>query len=340
MPSNDEIIQEAIHLCQIGNKDKASTMLVSMLRANPSHEQGWWLLAACIDSPKQKQDCLQRVLALNPDHLGAKLFLELIRTEQQVPDLYNTSSLTKNNPNAADEDNNGFAQTSPFVAADPLPLINPDTRKLMDHAQQAEKSQDFSLAFQLYSHALDIDTSNTLAWLGKGYASGRLSTGDKNNIPEFFLYLTQAILSRDHQGLPISEAITQIDPHLAQAASDRLLRLAHYTAKLAISTPQPMANVYAIERVHLTDWAYVIGRRLDTVAGLWCSRSELISVTFDAFQRIIQNVNETSLTKRARLERLQPLKSFLLSNLSTSGLNHDPDFLKELEEMLVKGIAE
>jgi hypothetical protein len=146
------------------------------------------------------------------------------------------------------------------------------------------------------------------------------------------------VLSRDHLGLPIDEAITRLEPTIAQAASDRLLKLTHFSAQLAMQTPQPMANVYAVERVHLTDWAYAIGRKLGTQSGLWCSRAELFAVTVDAFQRIIKSVVETNLSTRARQDRLKTLKTFLLSNLATSGLNRDPEILEEIENMLERGI--
>jgi hypothetical protein len=332
MQSADEVLQDAVQLCQAGNKQQAAKLLVSLLTKEPSNEQGWWLLAACVETPERQHDCLERVLRINPEHLGARMFLTRLDNNQSLPDL--SSALKKINDPQDLGETDGYTQTASFQSSF-LPItVEPQISQLMDQAKAAEESKDFAGAYQIYQNILDLDSGHTLAWLGKGYAAGRLSTADQNGIAEFFDCFSRAVLSRDQLGLTIQEAITRLEPTFAQAASNSMLKLANFSAQLAMAVPQPMANVYAVERVHLTDWAYSIGRRLSTQAGLWCSRAELIAVARDAFQRIIQNVVETNRNIRARQEILQTLKNYILFNLTTSGIDKDPDFLKSLDDMM------
>ncbi|MBE0695326.1 MAG: hypothetical protein IH586_00210 [Anaerolineaceae bacterium] len=332
MPSTDEVLQNAVQLCQAGEKQKAAKLLVSLICNEPTNEQGWWLLTACVDTPKKQRDCLERVLQINPEHLGARMFLFRLDNNQPLPDL--SSALKKINEPLETNESNGYSQTAPFKSTFLPPPVEPHIVQLMDQAKAAEESKDFAEAYQIYQNIIEVDSSHALAWLGKGYAAGRLSTADQNGISEFFDCFSRAVLSHDQLGLTIQEAITRLEPSIAQAASNRLLQLASYSAQLAMASPQPMANVYAVERVHLTDWAYAIGQRLSTQEGLWCSRAELISVARDAFQRIIQSVVETNRSTRARQEILQTLKNFILSNLNTSGIDKDIDFLNSFDDML------
>jgi hypothetical protein len=335
VPSSEDILQNAVQYCQAGDKPQAIRLLVSLLSSEPTNEQGWWLLAACVNTPQKQRDCLTRVLRINPDHLGARMFLTRLENNQPLPDLISTLG-----PRDAQEmeGQNGYNQTTEFHASLlPLP-VEPQVIQLIEQAKNAEASKDFATAYQLYQEIIELDSSHTLAWMGKGYAAGRLSTADQNGISEFFDCFSRAILSRDTFGLTLNEAVSRLDPTIAQEASTRLLQLASYSAQLALSSPQPMANVYAVERVHLTDWAYAIGRNLDTQAGLWCSRAELIAVAYDAFQRIIQNVMDTHRSIRARQDILLTLRSYLLYNLTTSGMDKDPEFQQALEVMQNKAL--
>jgi hypothetical protein len=329
MPSADEVLQNVVQLCQTGDKTQAAKLLVSLLSKEPANEQGWWLLAACVDTPKKQRDCLLRVLRINPEHLGARMFLNRLDNNQPLPDLI---SALNPNPAVLDEEL-GYSQTAANISSVLPPAEEPQVAQLIQQAAAAETDKDFPTAYQLYHEILELDSSNTLAWMGKGYAAGRLSSPEQNGIPEFFDCFSRAILSRDQYGLTLTEAVSRLDPTIAQNASNRLLQLASYVAQLALTSPQPMANVYAVERVHLTDWAYAIGHSLDKQAGLWCSRAELIAVALDAFQRIIQNVLETNRTTRARQEMILTLKNYVLFNLTTSGMDKDPDFLNRLNNM-------
>lgn len=334
MQTTGDPIQEAARLAQAGERQQAVKCLVSLLKKEPANLQAWWILGVCQEEPGRMRECFGRVLRLNPQHYGARVFLNRLNNSLPLPDIRELDlTAGEEEPGEPGLPVDGYADTSPFSTPIPPVEDDPEIARLIEAGRAAEKRKDFQAGYYLYDQVLDMDSSHLFAWLGKGYCAGRLSNAENNRIPEFFDCLTRAILARDILGLEIKGALAHLDPIFAQEASDCLLRLSSHAAQLALTSPQPMANVYAVERVHLTDWAYAIGRRLNTQAGLWCSRAELIGVANDAFRRIVQNVIDTHRSARSRLETIQMLRNYLLSKLSTSGIHTAPDFLQGLDEI-------
>jgi hypothetical protein len=61
---------QALHLAREEirkrNKTAARTLLAQVIQHNPRSEVGWLLLSAAVDDPAQEQECLRRVVAINP----------------------------------------------------------------------------------------------------------------------------------------------------------------------------------------------------------------------------------------------------------------------------------
>lgn len=58
-------------------------MFAQAVKADPSSEQGWFLLGMCCSAPDQREYCFRRVLALNPNNLEAKQ--QLARLSKPAP---------------------------------------------------------------------------------------------------------------------------------------------------------------------------------------------------------------------------------------------------------------
>lgn len=325
MPTGTEALQQAIQLHQTGKKSQAARLLVNLLKTDPANEQSWWLLSTCVDDPQKQRDCLDRVLLINPYHLGARMTLERLNEDQP------SSTSDSDAPPMALDSSPGYASTEPF-APPPFPEHSKIAR-LLEEARAAVERKDFGGAYELYHRVLEQESSRMTAWLGQGYCAARLSDGETNRFPEFFDSLSRAVLARDSFGLALNDALARLDPAVAQAASNYMLQLASFAAQLALSQPQPMANVYAVERVHLADWAYTVGRQRQDQSGTWFSQDELIGIAADAYQRILTNLNETQRNSRARAETMKALRGYLLNNLTASGLNRDPAFLAQLDRL-------
>jgi len=61
-----QLIQSAIDAAHQGDKNKAMGFIKEVLSANPNAVDAWLVLAAIVDEPQRKRQCLNRVLTLDP----------------------------------------------------------------------------------------------------------------------------------------------------------------------------------------------------------------------------------------------------------------------------------
>lgn len=78
-------LQRAEKLLRQGYKTQAQTRLARLLKQEFHNEQAWWLLAQAQDDPKRRRDCLERVLALNPQNEAARQMLANLNTPAAPP---------------------------------------------------------------------------------------------------------------------------------------------------------------------------------------------------------------------------------------------------------------
>ena len=69
--SADPNLAAGIAAVQAGDLARAQTLLAAVVRTTPASVEGWWWLAQAVTSPERRQFCLERVLALDPLHVGA-----------------------------------------------------------------------------------------------------------------------------------------------------------------------------------------------------------------------------------------------------------------------------
>ncbi len=333
MPTGPELLNQAIASYRTGDKKQAARVLALLIKKEPENEQAWWWLAACVDSAEQKTDCYQRVLRIDPLHAGARAALLDLAANRPPPGPENAARL----PRAVDP---AAAPTAGLPSSAVLARlaqldrpVEPEVEELMALAVQAEAVEDFQAAYDLYSRAVAIDSSHSPAWIGKGYAAGRLSTPEHNGIPEFFECLTRAVLSQDRFGLTLPQALSQLDPALARILAERLHGLADALGGLAVTSSLAMKNVFAIERVRVADCAFAVGRRLSPQPGLAGDYAGLAEIALAAFRQIIAGVRASTRSALARHELVQNFRALLLNNLVASGLNKDPDFLQQVNAL-------
>jgi hypothetical protein len=59
--------QAAAHIRE-AEIDKARTILIEVLKQNPSDEDAWLWMSKCVTEPEQKRYCFERVLKINPQN--------------------------------------------------------------------------------------------------------------------------------------------------------------------------------------------------------------------------------------------------------------------------------
>jgi tetratricopeptide (TPR) repeat protein len=90
---DDELLQKAIGLVQVGNKSGAIMILKEIVTKDPKNENAWLWLASCFDKPENKIRCLQKVLKINPNNQRAKQALDrLTLSEPSLDDLVPNTS--------------------------------------------------------------------------------------------------------------------------------------------------------------------------------------------------------------------------------------------------------
>src|SRR6185369_12174381 len=61
-----QFVESAIEAANQGDKSKATDFIKQVLAVNPDDVDAWLVLAAVVDEPERKRQCLKRVLALDP----------------------------------------------------------------------------------------------------------------------------------------------------------------------------------------------------------------------------------------------------------------------------------
>src|SRR3954469_22298657 len=79
MPSNvDTLIQEGMRALKAGRREDARQILMKAVDLGERSEQAWLWLSACVDSPEEKQICLENVLSVNPANEKARKGLDAL----------------------------------------------------------------------------------------------------------------------------------------------------------------------------------------------------------------------------------------------------------------------
>lgn len=85
----NRLYNQALSAIEAGDRGLARRLLAELVQANSRHEQAWLRLATLVEDRRQIEDCLQRVLALNPHNVTAREWLEQVqRPQQQTSELH------------------------------------------------------------------------------------------------------------------------------------------------------------------------------------------------------------------------------------------------------------
>ncbi len=76
-----ELVQRGRVAARVGRLDEARKYLSLAVEQAPDHVEAWLALAAVEEEPADKIACFERVLALDPENVEAKLSLEMLRGE-------------------------------------------------------------------------------------------------------------------------------------------------------------------------------------------------------------------------------------------------------------------
>jgi len=74
-----ELLQRGQAAARVGHRAEAREDLGQAVEIDPGYVEAWLALAGVVDDPHEKEDCFEKILSLDPDHVEAKLGLELLQ---------------------------------------------------------------------------------------------------------------------------------------------------------------------------------------------------------------------------------------------------------------------
>jgi hypothetical protein len=78
--NKQELLKQADYTFQRGNRDLAKKYLTDFLTQYPQEEAAWMLMAKMVDEPKQKMECYQHALKINPNNNEAKIWIARLKS--------------------------------------------------------------------------------------------------------------------------------------------------------------------------------------------------------------------------------------------------------------------
>lgn len=97
-PADEQKLQRAVAALKSGDKPTAMEIFKEALRENPSLEDAWVGLSLCLENTDQKRSCLQRALAINPNHTYARSALARLEPAQRLNTLSQPPKVHKIEP--------------------------------------------------------------------------------------------------------------------------------------------------------------------------------------------------------------------------------------------------
>jgi tetratricopeptide (TPR) repeat protein len=167
----DAWLQEGVAAARAGRAAQARALLLRVIEIDKHNVQAWYWLSQVVESPQEREICLENVLALDPGHMAVQAELADLRRQQAEAEasvLLSKEALEAAIPLTAKE------QLSADIAVEPLPcpycgaLIGADERQCLICARDLYIKEPKSKKHSIHSLGLVIGwfalASHT--WLG------------------------------------------------------------------------------------------------------------------------------------------------------------------------------
>ena len=120
-PELESLLQEGIDAARSGHDQRARDLLLQLLEQDPSCVRAWLWLSDAVDTPGEKELCLEQVIGIDPDHTAARRGLvhlwEQRRAQKRQP-AQSQSPMLHEVPDAVSPTPTQFSG-----AADPVPSL-------------------------------------------------------------------------------------------------------------------------------------------------------------------------------------------------------------------------
>jgi hypothetical protein len=122
----DAMVREGINAYRAGKIDEARALLLKAVEFDERHEQAWLWLSAVVESPEDRQTCLENVLTINPHNENARQGLRKLAQQADNPGFSHATAAPRDSSGAPTitqlQDDDIFAEVS---FTDPAPPAAP-----------------------------------------------------------------------------------------------------------------------------------------------------------------------------------------------------------------------
>jgi len=80
----DELMKRGIEACKSGRKAEARDLLRQVIRQDDGNEEAWLWLSDAVETDKEREDCLQHVLSINPANAIARKGLDILNQRKSL----------------------------------------------------------------------------------------------------------------------------------------------------------------------------------------------------------------------------------------------------------------
>ena len=83
-PELEGLLQKGIDAARSGRDPRARDLLLQVLEQEPSNVRAWLWLSGVVDTPGEKELCLEQVISIDPDHSAARRGLVFLWEQRQA----------------------------------------------------------------------------------------------------------------------------------------------------------------------------------------------------------------------------------------------------------------
>lgn len=162
---SDQLKQAVAHI-KSGDKKAGETILLSLLKQDPTNSRAWLYLSAVVNTPEKKRQCLAEAIKHDPANETARNVLAKLNQKHPPPPLY-----AETEPYEDEEIwlPDSFKTVPPVTVPEPIVSQPVATETAADQAQQRETAWESVVVRDLAAYRRPQDIATKLAERGMDY---------------------------------------------------------------------------------------------------------------------------------------------------------------------------
>jgi hypothetical protein len=164
MTTDADLLKQGIAALNVGQKEKAYSLLMQVLERDKRNEMAWLWLSGAVDTDEDRRICLENVLAINPNNGIAQQGLEALRKSSSGLGLSSDVATRKHEAllRLVEETKAGI-WSQPMNGGEET--TTDEVNVILQQAVAAIKSGEKEIGKRLLVEIIELDENNKVAWL-------------------------------------------------------------------------------------------------------------------------------------------------------------------------------